>query len=102
VRFSSAVEEIEPQAPVAAEPKSATPLTATTNTSDRFDTFNEVAADQIKAFQKSMQGLPLQERRMSTFGFEAFSLPASRVRDPFIFIFFFFFFFFFSLSFCRG
>ncbi|KAM0258207.1 hypothetical protein ACHAQJ_003975 [Trichoderma viride] len=81
VRFSSAVEEIEPNAAVAAaEPKAATPLTATTNTSDRFDTFNEVAADQIKAFQKSLHGLPLQERRMSTFGFEAFSLPASRFR----------------------
>ncbi|KAH8122559.1 protein kinase-like domain-containing protein [Trichoderma asperelloides] len=103
VRFSSAVEEIEPQtpaapaaasasaspsasaAPPAADPASSKPasvnesLTATTNTSDRFDTFNEVAADQIKAFQKSLQGLPLQERRMSTFGFEAFSLPASRV-----------------------
>ncbi|KAL6893267.1 kinase-like domain-containing protein [Trichoderma evansii] len=101
VRFSSAVEEIEPQTPAApaadpapasalplapaAEPASSNPasvnesLTATTNTSDRFDTFNEVAADQIKAFQKSLQGLPLQERRMSTFGFEAFSLPASRV-----------------------
>ncbi|RFU77388.1 hal kinase [Trichoderma arundinaceum] len=79
VRFSSAVEEIEPTAPPLAEP--AAPLTATTNTSDRFDTFNEVAADQIKAFQKSLHGLPLQERRMSTFGFEAFSLPASRLRD---------------------
>ncbi|KAL7788725.1 kinase-like domain-containing protein [Trichoderma ceciliae] len=78
VRFSSAVEEIEPQTPVA-EPVA--PLTATTNTSDRFDTFNEVAVDQIKAFQKSLHGLPLQERRMSTFGFEAFSLPASRLRD---------------------
>lgn len=110
VRFSSAVQEIEPQAPAAAPaavpvpvpvPASASAsasnpaptasskpasvnesLTATTNTSDRFDTFNEVAADQIKAFQKSLQGLPLQERRMSTFGFEAFSLPASRVRAP--------------------
>lgn len=55
---------------------------STTNASDRFDTFNEVAADQIKAFRKSLHGLPLQERRMSTFGFEAFSLPASRVRAP--------------------
>ncbi|KAH6607207.1 hal kinase [Trichoderma cornu-damae] len=73
VRFSSAVEEIEPLA--SAE------LQTTTNASDRFDTFNEVAADQIKAFQKSLHGLPLQERRMSTFGFEAFSLPASRVNS---------------------
>ncbi|EHK42822.1 hypothetical protein TRIATDRAFT_1703, partial [Trichoderma atroviride IMI 206040] len=81
VRFSSAVEEIEPQTPPAAAPASVNESlgTATTNTSDRFDTFNEVAADQIKAFQRSLQGLPLQERRMSTFGFEAFSLPASRV-----------------------
>ncbi|KAM0472006.1 hypothetical protein ACHAPX_008953 [Trichoderma viride] len=121
VRFSSAVEEIEPQtqpaavaavappaaasasasampapnpasgptsAPaIAVDPASSKPAsineslgTATTNTSDRFDTFNEVAADQIKAFQKSLQAVPLQERRMSTFGFEAFSLPASRLR----------------------
>ncbi|KAL6871402.1 Pkinase domain-containing protein [Trichoderma novae-zelandiae] len=80
VRFSSAVEEIEPQAPIA-QPAASSSLTTTTNTSDRFDTFNEVAADQIKAFQKSMQGLPLQERRMSTFGFEAFSLPASRINS---------------------
>ncbi|KAH0497331.1 hypothetical protein TgHK011_004644 [Trichoderma gracile] len=80
VRFSSAVEEIEPEAPVA-QPAASSSLTTTTNTSDRFDTFNEVAADQIKAFQKSMHGLPLQERRMSTFGFEAFSLPASRINS---------------------
>ncbi|OTA02363.1 Serine/Threonine protein kinase [Trichoderma parareesei] len=80
VRFSSAVEEIEPESPVA-QPAASSSLTATTNTSDRFDTFNEVAADQIKAFQKSMHGLPLQERRMSTFGFEAFSLPASRINS---------------------
>lgn len=91
VRFSSAVEEIEPAIEPQAsptQPAASSPLTTTTNTSDRFDTFNEVAADQIKAFQKSMHGLPLQERRMSTFGFEAFSLPASRVRAP-------------SLSTCR-
>ncbi|KAL7928495.1 Pkinase domain-containing protein [Trichoderma chlorosporum] len=81
VRFSSAVEEIEPSAPPA-QPAAPADLKATTNTSDRFETFNEIAADQIKAFQKSMhQGLPLQERRMSTFGFEAFSLPASRVNS---------------------
>ncbi|TFB03118.1 Serine/threonine-protein kinase oca2 [Trichoderma ghanense] len=80
VRFSSAVEEIEPQAPLA-QPEASSTLTTTTNTSDHFDTFNEVAADQIKAFQKSMHGLPLQERRMSTFGFEAFSLPASRINS---------------------
>jgi hypothetical protein len=80
------VEEIEPEAPVA-QPAASSSLTTTTNTSDRFDTFNEVAADQIKAFQKSMHGLPLQERRMSTFGFEAFSLPASRVRARSIFTF---------------
>ncbi|KAL5084561.1 hypothetical protein Trisim1_011652 [Trichoderma cf. simile WF8] len=82
VRFSSAVEEIEPAAPPVAQPAAPASLKTTTNTSDRFDTFNEVAADQIKAFQKSMNhGLPLQERRMSTFGFEAFSLPASRVNS---------------------
>lgn len=43
------------------------------------DVFTQVAADQLKAFTKSCRGCPLQERRMNTFQFEAFSLPPSRV-----------------------
>jgi hypothetical protein len=43
-------------------------------------TFSDVAADQLKAFTKSLHGQPLQTKRMNTsYQFEAFSLPASRV-----------------------
>lgn len=68
VRFSSAIQEISPGA-----------LSTATPTATHDDTFNEVTADQIKAFTKSLRGLPLQERRMNTYQFEAFSLPPSRV-----------------------
>ncbi|KAG6040545.1 hypothetical protein E4U41_000181 [Claviceps citrina] len=39
----------------------------------------EVAADRLKAFTKPLHGRPLQERRLNTYQFEAFSLPPSRV-----------------------
>ena len=68
VRFASAVEEFSPTA------KPAKPL------AEYDDSFNEVSADQLKAFTKSLHGRPLQERRMTTYQFEAFSLPPSRVR----------------------
>lgn len=45
----------------------------------------EVTAEEIKAFTKSFQNMPLQERRLNTFQFEAFSLPPSRVRCIFTF-----------------
>ena len=68
VRFSSAVEEIDPQTPTTSGDAIVSPGHA-----------GEVAADQLKAFTKSLHGRPLQERRMNTFQFEAFSLPPSRV-----------------------
>lgn len=64
VRFASATEEISP----AAFPRQR-----------EDETFSEVTADQLKAFTKSLHGRPLQEIRMNTFQFEAFSLPPSRV-----------------------
>ncbi|PNY23121.1 Serine/threonine-protein kinase oca2 [Tolypocladium capitatum] len=66
VRFSSAVEEISPTA-------AAKPL------AEQDSSFTQVTADQLKAFTKSLHGRPLQERRMNTYQFEAFSLPPSRV-----------------------
>ncbi|PHH62653.1 hypothetical protein CDD81_6799 [Ophiocordyceps australis] len=68
VRFSSAVQEISPQ-----EPAAATVPTGPNHVS------SPVTADQLQAFTKSLHGRPLQERRMNTFQFEAFSLPPSRV-----------------------
>lgn len=41
--------------------------------------FSKVSVDQLKALTKSLHGGPLQERRMNTYQFEAFSLPPSRV-----------------------
>ncbi|OAQ89930.1 HAL protein kinase [Purpureocillium lilacinum] len=68
VRFSSAVEEISPTA------------TATVPQLEQDNSITEATADQLRAFAtKSLQGKPLQERRMNTFQFEAFSLPPSRV-----------------------
>ncbi|KYK59194.1 hypothetical protein DCS_00324 [Drechmeria coniospora] len=67
VRFSPAIDEMSPTATVT-QPMAGKDLS-----------FTEVTADQIKAFRNSMRGMPLQERRMSTFQFEAFSLPPSRV-----------------------
>ena len=76
VRFSSAVQEISP--PVQPE-SSISPVHVEREESSPF---TEVAADQLKALTKSLQGRPLQERRMNTYQFEAFSLPPSRVRYP--------------------
>lgn len=69
VRFASAVEEISPGAQGL----------ATAEREESADTFTEVAADELKAFTKSLHGQPLQERRINTFQFEPFSLPPSRV-----------------------
>lgn len=68
VRFSSAVEEIAPAAS-AERPRPDADAAST-----------DVAADQLKALSRSLHGRPLQERRMNTYQFEAFSLPPSRVR----------------------
>lgn len=70
VRFSSAVD-------VAPNP----PVVTASNDNDDDNTFNDVAADELRAFTKSLHGKPLQTKRMNTsYQFEAFSLPASRVR----------------------
>lgn len=68
VRFSSAVEEIDPTEPVVSFKDSA---------------LGEVTSDEIKAIANSFHATPLQGRRMSNFAFEVLplSLPASRVRD---------------------
>lgn len=67
VRFASATEEISPSA------------TATAPKQDDDFSFSEVAADQLRAFTNSLHGRHLQERRMNTYNYEAFSLPPSRV-----------------------
>ncbi|KAG6303698.1 hypothetical protein E4U45_002101 [Claviceps purpurea] len=67
VRFAVSPEETSPPAPTSADKE------------DGDYSISEAAADQLKAFTKSLHGRPLQERRMNTFQFEAFSLPASRV-----------------------
>lgn len=67
VRFSSAVEEIAPGSATSSPEQGDAPA------------LDNVAADQLRDFTKSLHGRPLQERRMNTFQFEPFSLPASRV-----------------------
>ena len=79
VRFSSAVEEISPTQPVNVEPSSSN---VEQEDRDQSSPFTEVTADQLKAFTKSLHGRPLQELRLNNCQFEAFSLPASRVRLP--------------------
>lgn len=44
------------------------------------DGVGEVTPEDLKALSSSLQGNRLQERRMNIFSFEAYSLPASRVR----------------------
>lgn len=64
----------------AVSPEETSPPTLTSDDKENGDySISEAAADQLKAFTKSLHGRPLQERRMNTFQFEAFSLPASRV-----------------------
>jgi hypothetical protein len=71
VRFSSAVETISPDAQQpSAERPGPSPLQ------------NEpgpTGTDNLKTSSMSLHGTGLQERRMNTFQFEAFSLPPSRV-----------------------
>jgi hypothetical protein len=72
VRFSSAIEEIAPtRSPLSPE---------AVRSSEGAQDPPEVSAEQLKEFSQSLQSRQLQERRMTTFQFEAFSLPPSRVR----------------------
>lgn len=74
VRFSSAVQEFslsgDADAAAGADADAATPADAEQP---------EVTPEQLKAFTKSLHGSLLQERRLNTYQFEAFSLPPSRV-----------------------
>ncbi len=74
VRFSSAVQEFSPtaEAPGANESPAAAPDAPASES-------QEVTPEQLRAFTKSLHGPLLQERRMNTYQFEAFSLPPSRV-----------------------
>lgn len=78
VRFSAAVEEIAPAVSAATMVNESSHEPAQR---DEIQTspFTEVAADQLHAFTKSLHGRSLQELRMNTCQFEAFSLPPSRV-----------------------
>ncbi|ATY62850.1 Serine threonine-kinase-like domain [Cordyceps militaris] len=69
VRFSSAVQEFSP---VQDDTPAAAPDAPAAQS-------QEVTPEQLRAFTKSLQGPMLQERRLNTYQFEAFSLPPSRV-----------------------
>jgi hypothetical protein len=69
VRFKSTVQEIDPLHPL---PESSGPG------GDHASEF--VTAEDIKSLSQSLQSHRLQERRMTNFAFEPYSLPASRVR----------------------
>ncbi|KAI5463790.1 kinase-like domain-containing protein [Mariannaea sp. PMI_226] len=75
VRFSASSDEIAPT------PSAVTMVNEPSHEpAQREDSsFTEVAADQLQAFTKSLHGRTLQELRMNTRHFEAFSLPPSRV-----------------------
>lgn len=73
VRFASVLQEIEPAQSIAS---------STAQGSERSIPEAELsskARDEIDTLSKSLQGSQLQQRRMSNFGFEPVSLPASRV-----------------------
>ncbi|KAJ2959674.1 hypothetical protein NQ176_g11101 [Zarea fungicola] len=76
VRFSSAVEEIS---------HTESPTRNGTDATPADELQEEVTPEQLKAFTKSLHGPLLQERRLNTYQFEAFSLPPSRVSRQFIF-----------------
>lgn len=81
VRFASSVEEITPTVTTTSPTETLSPTDAATG--DGEETLAEVTPDQIRALSKSLQGAPLQQRRMNVFGFEPYSLPASRVSSLF-------------------
>lgn len=70
VRFSSAVEEIDPNQPSVISTKA-----------DGASADQVIPPEQLRQLKKSVQGCPLQERRINTFQFEPVSLPPSRVRS---------------------
>ncbi|KAL2873962.1 Nitrogen permease reactivator protein [Colletotrichum sp. CLE4] len=79
VRFASSVEEITPTVTTTSPTETLCPTDADAATGDGEGSLAEVTPDQIRALSKSLQGAPLQQRRMNVFGFEPYSLPASRV-----------------------
>ncbi|KAH7160924.1 kinase-like domain-containing protein [Dactylonectria macrodidyma] len=76
VRFSSTADEIAPTVSAATMVNEPSHNPAKR---DETSSFTEVTADQLQAFTKSLHGRALQELRMNTYQFEAFSLPPSRV-----------------------
>ncbi|KAL0944435.1 Serine/threonine-protein kinase oca2 [Colletotrichum truncatum] len=76
VRFASSVEEITPAVTTTSPTDTQSP---TDDAASGGASLSEVTPDQLRALSKSLQGAPLQQRRMNVFGFEPYSLPASRV-----------------------
>lgn len=77
VRFSSAIEEISPSVTAQQHSSSDKPGPSPLH--------NELGSgdnDNLQVASKSLHGTGLQERRMNTYHFEAFSLPPSRVSRP--------------------
>ncbi|KAK1968112.1 Pkinase-domain-containing protein [Colletotrichum sublineola] len=74
VRFASSVQEIAPTVTTTSPTDTHSPTDAATGAS-----LAEVTPDELRALSKSLQSAPLQQRRMNVFGFEPYSLPASRV-----------------------
>ncbi|GKT47259.1 serine/threonine-protein kinase PAK 5 [Colletotrichum spaethianum] len=74
VRFASSVQEITPTVTTTSPTDTQSPTDAATGAS-----LAEVTPEDLRALSKSLQGAPLQQRRMNVFGFEPYSLPASRV-----------------------
>ncbi|KAJ0379030.1 hypothetical protein COL26b_002810 [Colletotrichum chrysophilum] len=75
VRFASSVQEITPTVTTTSPTDTQSPIDAALGDAS----LSEVTPDQLRALSKSLQGAPLQQRRMNVFGFEPYSLPASRV-----------------------
>ncbi|CAG9936946.1 unnamed protein product [Clonostachys rosea f. rosea IK726] len=75
VRFSSAVEEINP----GPTPLTSPPEEPAQSQEQEPQPSDSVSAEDLKDVTRSLQTLPLQERRINTYHFEPFSLPPSRV-----------------------
>jgi hypothetical protein len=72
VRFASKVEEYESDG-------SSSRMEPTKEAPSPGPQLPEVTAEQIKALSQSLADTKLQEQRMKSFSYQAFSLPASRV-----------------------
>jgi len=85
VRFKSTVEEIA-LAPESSPPGEAPPSLMPAIDEARPVTVNDARQDATPEFlqevSRSLQGCPLQEKRMNNFAYEPFSLPVSRVCTP--------------------